>query len=541
MKEKTDSHDKTKESGTEHTSPEDFAETNQDNANPQSQHGRTAQEFIDEKVHTIKHKSPKELTVFDLTFLFATRFTLCKIHGILHYFNGKHYCPIDRQGLESKILEFLFDELDKRGDIRIISSIVYIIERMQLPDHEETSEWVGFENGILNIRGWSFVPYSEIFPRVSLSDNKFPQTVMPQDTPPDAPIITYNLRALYDVDGSFLGRRYPPESYRFFNEIAGGDAELVARIYEMIGYLLVPDTSAKVFFLLQGVPDSGKSVLGRFLEGFFPPQCVTALDISRLGGQFLPEALSTSRLNLSMDLPDGLLSKKAVATIKMLTGNDLITQEIKYKDAKPLRGQCKLLFSINGKLKMTGRDAAFLDRIVCIPFKHSVPKNLRDENLLQKLNAERDGITMIALQHYKALVSQNRVFSGGRNYLPDIEYRLAPNDTIKEFVSEVCDLQESAYTSTDDLYVAYLAFCNQNNLKAISSKSGFGQRLSGLYATQLTSFRKHTDKTDNMRGYYGIRLSTEFKSTKYDEANEDNYMNNDYIDDDEYPPYPDQE
>lgn len=242
-----------------------------------------------------------------------------------------------------------------------------------------------------------------------------------------------------------------------------------------------------------------------------------------------------------MDLPDGLLSKKAVATIKMLTGNDLITQEIKYKDAKPLRGQCKLLFSINGKLKMTGRDAAFLDRIVCIPFKHSVPKNLRDENLLQKLNAERDGITMIALQHYKALVSQNRVFSGGRNYLPDIEYRLAPNDTIKEFVSEVCDLQESAYTSTDDLYVAYLAFCNQNNLKAISSKSGFGQRLSGLYATQLTSFRKHTDKTDNMRGYYGIRLSTEFKSTKYDEANEDNYMNNDYIDDDEYPPYPDQE
>lgn len=536
MKEQANSLDETKGNSTDHTSPEDSVETSQDDTNPQSQHIRTAQEFIDEKVNTIKHKSPTELTVFDLTFLFATRFTLCKIHGILHYFNGKHFCPIDRQGLESKILEVLFDELDKRGDIRIISSIVYIIERMQLPDHKETSDWIGFENGILNIKEWSFVKYSQISPRASLSDNKFPQMERPQNTPPDAPIITYNLRASYDSDGIYLGRPYPPESYRFFFGIADGDLDLVTRIFEMIGYLLVPDTSAKVFFLLQGVPDSGKSVLGRYLEGFFPPQCVTALDISRLGGQFLPEALSTSRLNLSMDLPDGLLSKKAVATIKMLTGNDLITQEVKYKDAKPLRGQCKLLFSINGKLKMTGRDAAFLDRIVCIPFKHSVPKSQRDENLLQKLNSERDGITMIALQHYKHLLFNNRVFSGGRNYQPDIEYRLTPNDTITEFVSEVCILQTSAYTSTEALYTAYLSFCSKNNLKPVPSKSGFGQRLSGLYATQLTPFRKHTNKTDNMRGYHGIRLSDQFESVKYDEALEDDYM-----DDDDYTTDADQE
>lgn len=539
MKEPSASYDKTMGNSTDHTSSEDSADKNQNYVDPQSQHTRTGQEFIDEKVQNIRHKSPKELTVFDLTFLFAARFMLCKIHGVLHYFNGKHYCPIDRQGLESKILEVLFDELDNRGDIRIIGSIVYIIERMSLPDLEESSEWLGFENGILNIKNWSFVHYSEIYPRISLPDNRFPQPTTSINTPPDAPIITYNLRASYDVTDSFLGRSYPPESYRFFSTIAGGDIELISRIYEMIGYLLVPDTSGKVFFLLQGAPDSGKSVLGRFLEGFFPPHCVTALDISRLGGQFLPEALSTSRLNLSMDLPDGLLSKKAVAMIKMLTGNDLITHEVKYKDAKPFRGQCKLLFSINGKLKMTGRDAAFLDRIVCIPFKHPVPKNLRDENLLQKLIDERDGITMVALQHYKALVSKNRVFSGGRDYLPDIEYRLTPNDTIKEFVSEVCVLQASAYTSTEDLYAAYLTFCNQNNLKSVPSKSGFGQRLSALYATQLTQFRRHTDKTDNMRGYYGIQLSTQFESMRNNETLEEDL--DVYVDDDGYSENVDQE
>lgn len=487
-----------------------------DDVDFQSQYALTDERFIAEKILTIKEKSPEELTAFDLTFLFATRCKLCKIHGILHTFNGKHHCPVDRQELESKILEVLFDELDKKGSIRIIGSIVYIIEHMSLPQYEETLNWVGFANGVLNIKNWSFLQYSEF--------NNFKQKGASRNVLPDFPVITYNLCASYS---NFAYQYDLPYADKFFYEITGGDLTLITRIYEMIGYLLVPDTSAKAFFLFQGVPDSGKSILGRFIEGFFPTQCITALDISRLGGQFLPEALSTSRLNLSMDLPDGLLSKKAIATIKMLTGNDLITHEPKYKDARPFRGQCKFLFSINGKLKMTGRDTAFLDRIVCIPFRHSIPKNKRDESLLEKLNNEREGIMMRALKYYQDFVSRNRVFSGESNYLPDIEYRLTPNDTITEFVSEACILHEEAYTSTDALYTAYLSFCVRNKLKAVSSKSGFSQRISALYATHLRPHRKHTDKTDNLRGYYGIKMDNQFEPLRqktfdeYEELNSD--------------------
>ena len=288
----------------------------------------------------------------------------------------------------------------------------------------------------------------------------------------------------------FMGNiHFPPTPTAdyFFSRVTNSDPMLIQRIYEMIGYLLVPDTHAKSFFLLQGVPNSGKSVLGRFIEGFFPKQCVTALDISRLSGQFLPKSLATSRLNLSMDLPDGLLSKKAVAMLKMLTGDDLVTLEVKYKEARPYRGQCKFLFSINGKLKMYGRDTAFWDRIVCIPFVNSIPKTEWDKYLLLKLDNEREGIMMKALFYYRFLSKRNGKFSG--DYPPDVEFRLSENETIEEFVSECCDLMESFSSYTDDLYSAYQAFCSINNLRPVRSKSGFAQRLSGLYPTKIKATR----------------------------------------------------
>lgn len=500
-------------------------------------------EDIAKRLETISKKDANELTVFDLVFLFGSRFKVCRIHGELYSFNGKHFYPITRQDLESKILEVLFDKLEEMGDIRVIRSIAYIIERVPLIDYEESSDWLGFANGVVNIRTWQFWEYSVLKPRLVPSSAPLPQQAGYPQTPPEPPIITYNLQAPFDFYSLSTGQFQPtPVADKFFYDITGGDKTLITRIYEMIGYLIVPDTAAKVFFLLQGVPNSGKSILGRFLEGFFPLNCVTALDISRLGGQFLPKDLETSRLNLSMDLPDGLLSKKAIATIKMLTGNDLITHEAKYKDAKPFRGQCKFLFSINGKLKMTGRDLAFLDRIICIPFRYSVPQNQRDEFLLSKLDQEREGIMMKALAYYRNFVARNRQFTGEHGYQPDIEYRLSANDTIREFVDSECVLQDGARTHTETLFNAYITFCRKNGIHAVDSCSGFSQRLSNLYSTKIIGNKRWRDaNNEHKHGYFQIALinnsSSYIESLKstmeqqpYEES-EDDY----WEDEDSYP------
>ena len=217
-----------------------------------------------------------------------------------------------------------------------------------------------------------------------------------------------------------------------------------------------------------------------------------------------------------MDLKDGLLPKNAVAMLKMLTGDDLVTLEAKYKEARPYRGQSKFLFSINGKLKMYGRDTAFLDRIVCIPFVDSIPKADWDKHLLEKLESEREGIMMKALFYYRFLSARNGQFYG--DYMPEVEFRLSENETIEEFVEECCFLSEIFCSYTEDLYSAYLAFCKDYDLRPVRSKSGFAQRLSGLYSTQIVPTRWREDNR-NIRGFQGIILKTD-----------DNFLYSEYYD-----------
>ena len=271
----------------------------------------------------------------------------------------------------------------------------------------------------------------------------------------------------------------------------------------MIGYILVPGNDAKAYFLLQGESNSGKSILGKFLEGYFPPELVTSLDISRLGGQYLPDALSTSCLNLSMDLPNGKMSDKSVAVLKMLTGDDIITHEVKYKDAKPYRNKCKFVFSTNFPLDMKIYDQAFLNRTVCIPFAKSIPYEKQDSNLLDKLNAERPNITIKALYLYYVLRENGFRFSGNDHLKPKVTYQMDPNDIIKSFFNTHCVITNNYndFVSSADLYNEYLAFCRENGMQALNTMSGFSQRLMYLYSSKISSGRKN-----NFNGYCGLKL-----------------------------------
>lgn len=446
------------------------------------------------------------LTEFDLFDLFNERKKLIKIEGVLSYYSDQYFCPLSDRDLESTILDTLRGELEELGSARKIKAVAYLIKTHKYEDilSGEKMGLLGFANGVLDFTTWTFWDYS---------DENRPFQPITYKLP-----VSYNLTVhsqlmnphLVHPNLSFFNwnNYFTPYADSFFNQIANGDKWLIMRIYEMIGYIISPDTTAKSFFLLQGEPNTGKSVIGKFLEGYFPRELVTALDISRLGGQYLPDALATSRLNLSMDLANGELSKKAVAVLKMLTGDDLITHEVKYKDAKPYRGQCKLVFATNHSLKISEPDKAFLDRVVCIPFRYSIPKAQQNPLLLQMLHHERERITMKALFCYRLYLYRNRQFSGADRFRPDVDYHLAPNDTIKEFVTECCIFGEG-FEYTRDLFECYKKFCAKNKYRATESQSGFSQRLSALYGSLLEAHRQRDKEGsgENIRGFQGIRIT----------------------------------
>ena len=107
-----------------------------------------------------------------------------------------------------------------------------------------------------------------------------------------------------------------PHFDNFIGFITGNDYALQMRIWQMLGYIFACDTDGKVFFLLQGVSNSGKSVLLELLRSMFNSEAVSTLDLYRLGDRFSGAALIEKKLNICGDLPNRTLSAQAVATLK---------------------------------------------------------------------------------------------------------------------------------------------------------------------------------------------------------------------------------
>ncbi|WP_101909232.1 hypothetical protein [Marasmitruncus massiliensis] len=117
--------------------------------------------------------------------------------------------------------------------------------------------------------------------RITISDRyiTFRNTVLDVHTGASfPPSPSYFNTAFLDVD-YVPGAIACPNFDAFLATLAAGDPLLVARVWETFGYLLSNDISAKVFFVMQGVLNSGKSKLGEFIKSLFNIDAVTNLDI----------------------------------------------------------------------------------------------------------------------------------------------------------------------------------------------------------------------------------------------------------------------
>ena len=307
-----------------------------------------------------------------------------------------------------------------------------------------------------------------------------------------------------------------PNMDAFLNLAGNGAAKFAERVWEMIGYLITPDCNGKCLFLLQGFPNSGKSVLGNFIEALYPPSKLSSLDIDQLGKPHANSMLVNKCLNTSMDLPNKALSTSAIRTLKLITGNDDITVEYKNDTFERLQLTCKFLFATNHALTLRGVDSALEERIICIPFTNSISPAHRNPNLLNILLSERDNIVAKALAYYQDLRTRNYIFSGseyGEFYKPHIRY--LPNEA-EDLDAGLCYFVESccAFVSqengihAEDLYQEYRKFCRAYNETPVSNQQAFSRRLLRCYGDKIVKgkWRKAGENTPQW-GFKGILLN----------------------------------
>lgn len=315
-------------------------------------------------------------------------------------------------------------------------------------------------------------------------------------------LVTTHLRASFS-----RGKRTDcPEFKRFLADVTFGNSVLQERIWQAVGYLLVPDQHGKAIILLQGRKHSGKSVLVNVVKRCFDDELVVALSVNEFDRRFATSSLYGKKLCVDADLSDERLSRDAVSVLKKLTGSDSISGDVKFGDYLQFENSAKFLYGSNHVVLLPNKDAAFYDRLVVIPFARTVPLDERDFRLEEKLNAERDAIIVQALAAYRRLVKSNYHFAGDfpiNAVTEDGGESVA--DRVAQFLREDCEIAPGVWTPTERLYKSFVRrfgnLCNDRYFSGLL----FSIALSAGYPVGKDKDRT-SPKANSVWGFENLKL-----------------------------------
>lgn len=410
------------------------------------------------------------------------------VDNALYAFDGQVYRFVSAPTMNRLIMHLCRSYVHAVGDASIIKRVYEIIQaepNICMPPVSSVP-MVALDDGLLDLTTLTLGPFSP------------------------TPFVTVKLYGSYTKGQAAMC----PTFDTFLSDTTGGDPVLTERIWQVIGYSIVPDNSGKCFILFQGVPNSGKSLLGDIIASLVDDELVTSLDLNTLGERFGPSELVGKQLCLALDLPSGTLDAKATSMFKQLTGGDFVTADVKYQPRIKFRCTATFVLATNHSLLTRDPDPAFLQRTVVVPFRHSVDKDKQNRVLKFRILAERDAIIYRAIQAYARLRQANYQFAGEfmLNEVVSNQISASPNsltDALHNFCNRVCFAKEGAFTPTSKLYQAFCDSIGTTWPGGIRSFSDEAFRvLCSLFPQQVTRDRKRPKGTNlnAERGFSGISL-----------------------------------
>lgn len=359
---------------------------------------------------------------------------IININNKLYFFNGKCYDPVGKYDIAKLYREKVDDNLGESSTMHSIFQLADFLlsdSSICVEDMDYNFRIAVLNNGIYDVERQLLFSHT--------SD-----------------IMTFSY-----IDADFVDEPYCPCFDKFLKITFKKDPVLIERMWMVMGYIFMHTNEAKSFFLMGEAPDSGKSLLGNFIQALYPKRYVSNVALHDFNTRFGPVRLVGSAINISLDLPAAKLKDSAVSKIKMLTGGDYINVEEKCEPIFKYKNRAKLLFASNSPISLYEEDDAFWKRLVYIPFDVSVPPEKQDRSLLQKFMNEKDSIVSKALMYAKRLIKNGFIFpstSAIDERIKQWQAKDIPN--IDYFLESHCEIN-SEYKGelVSKLYCAYEQYC----------------------------------------------------------------------------------
>lgn len=428
-------------------------------------------------------KAPKTQYIVGMTSELNKRVSIISYGNALYYHNGYYYAYLDAEHLIRLYREHVDYELNYESSLygyKDLYECCVTDPKLQRSEAENEPIYAPLQNGIFDLEKQRLYPHS-----------------------PDRLTFTC-IKAKYDPKAKC------PVFDSFLFWVTHGNPQLLERFWMALGSLFIYPTRGKFFIFMEGVSNSGKSVLGNFCQRLYPKESVSNIRLRTMKENFGLMRLLGAVINFELDMPNTKLNAEVVSRLKQITGGDSIDVPRKYLSSVTLERQIKFVFASNHPLCLDGEDDAFEKRIVYLPFDRAVPDDQQDPYLGDKIWAERNAIVTKALHYARKLVQLNYIFPK----IPQVdsaEY-VVQNSSIKSagrFVQESCErCDPDVVTALEDLYNAYLDFCKEKDVWACS-RSAFKEALTMMELEHTRSRCPGNDmivRKNPVSAFRGIRL-----------------------------------
>ncbi|MGN1318018.1 MAG: phage/plasmid primase, P4 family [Lachnospirales bacterium] len=427
-----------------------------------------------------KNETNNSKTALHVAELLLCKYPFACVDNGLYYYSGGYYTFLDTDKAYTLIINLGYAEILKKGTIAFVKDVFEFLRhdtRIQISSDKESDRYISFNNGVLDLDKWRFIPPTPKIFTTSKVNCDFHDFVEEPKTP------------VFD---------------KFIYDCSEGDSNKAKLLMEIIGYYITSDTDGKCFVVLWGPGDTGKSVIGNFLSRIFNSEAVSAVDLNNLGSRFDNYALVGRKINVSMDLPNGLINSTAVSQLKMLTGNDLCKAEAKYLNSFTFRNTCKFFFACNFPVKTKSYDDGFYNRLVQVYMGNVIPKDKQDKKLIDKLIYEAPGIIYKCLKYYLQYKKRNYVFTKVNE---STVFSKSMEETLREFINSCCIYLPQSRLFMADLYTRYKVFCIDNNYSYYETQSEFTSSLKKNIDLSLVEIKKIRIGDATKSGIIGLTLS----------------------------------
>lgn len=421
--------------------------------------------------------------------------TLCCFNGRPHYFNGRIYVQLGKDGWDA-FNSLILRTADKcqlqPGDKTRLEGVKKVCRgEVSLKHLEPDSSIIVLNNGVLDLK--EDLPQLHKFNRKYMQVTQLDFDYIPEEVP-------------YLWTDIFLDRVLPDKACQDV-------------LQEFMGAIFIDRNKAKIekMLILHGAGSNGKSVIQSTLIGLLGAENVKTIAISDLiGGSERKQNIASingKRLNYCSEIQTKEFGTNADA-LKALISGEPFEVRLVYINNFTARNIPLLMANANHIPYMKDSSHGLSRRLIILPFEQVLEEHEQDRQLPKKLKAEYPAILNWMLQGRKRLIDNKYQFSVPTRLQNIVEEYQAESSTVLQFMKakdynrSILDVERQVrWLEAQKLYFAYGKWCVENNVAPESLKK---------FGTVLTEYGYAKKRTPqgNLYGVYQINerpIKEEFK------------------------------